>query len=363
MKRLRRWFKLKDSEAGKETNTTASASASTATGSDDEYPSFKLNVETFSFSELSAATADFSTNHQIGSGSSCRVYEGHLAGIGKVAVKRLCFDGSSRRDSHRKNEFHKEVYVLNSMKHPNIVKLIGCCSEEAECLLVYEYMPLGTLRECLSDEKIALDWSTRMNIALGAAKGLEQLHCGCNPPIIHRDFKSTNILLDKNFQPKVSDFGTAKIAPAGDEIFATSTAMKGTPGYIAPEIALGSPLSIRSDIYSFGVVLLEIITGSKAIDNTRQGEEQNLACWARGKSNDRSKFEELLDPRLRDCVSLDVLSMALAVAVKCIMEDDSQRPEIQRVIKGLQHVISKSRYPEASSSSSTYRHGVSVQGT
>lgn len=118
-----------------------------------------------------------------------------------------------------------------------------------------------------------------MKIALGAARGLEQLHLKVNPPIIHRDFKSANILLDKDFQPKVSDFGIAKIAPTGDELIATTAGLKGTPGYIAPEYSLCASLSIRSDIYSFGVVLLEIITGRKALDWTRPDAEQNLAYW------------------------------------------------------------------------------------
>ncbi|TVU03925.1 hypothetical protein EJB05_50535 [Eragrostis curvula] len=361
-----------------------------STGSDDEHPSFNLNVETFTFSELSAATANFSENRQIGSGSSGQVYEGLLPRFGKVAVKRLSFGGSSRHGiEQRKNEFLKEVYALNSMDHPNIIKLIGCCSEGMERLLVYEYMPMGTLRKCLSvgkvskealapkvdldffissawyniDVEIDLDWKTRMNIALGAARGLEQLHLRANPPIIHRDFKASNILLDKDFQPKVSDFGAAKIAPAGDELFAHTVGMKGTPGYIAPEYALCSSLSIRSDIYSFGVVLLEIITGRKAIDNTRREGGQNLAFWARDKLNDPNNCEELLDLRLRGRVSVDVLSMALAVAKNCIMESDVDRPEIQGVIDGLLCVISKSCDLGASSSSSASRQGVSLQET
>ncbi|KAL6900942.1 hypothetical protein ACP4OV_005618 [Aristida adscensionis] len=344
MKKLSRLIGKKDSGAGKAKNTAASS----PTGSDDDYPTFELKVETFDFSEFSAATADFSINHQIGSGSSGRVYEGHMPGIGTVAVKRLCFDGSSQRVNLRKDEFLREVYVLNNMNHPNIVKLIGCCSEGMERLLMYEYMPWGTLRECLSNDKIKLDWTTRMNIALGAARALEQLHLRSNPPIIHRDFKSSNILLDEDFEPKVSDFGTAKIAPSGDELFAKLTGMKGTPGYIAPEYAFRSSLSIRSDIYSFGVVLLEIITGRKAIDNTKQDEYQNLAYWVRGKLDDQNNYEELVDPRLRGSVPLDILSMVLAVAGKCIMVQDDQRPEIQDVIKGLRSVIAKSRDAEAS---------------
>lgn len=270
MKRVRRFFNLKDLGKGKEKDTAARTAVST--GSDDEHTRFTLNVETFSFKELSDATAKFNEILLIGSGGSSKVYEGHLPGIGKVAVKRLSFAGVSRHTAaHLQRGFLREVFVLNSINHPNIVRLIGCCSEESERLLVYEYIYWGSLRKNLT----ALDWQKRMNIALGAAKALERLHLQVNPSIIHRDIKSDNILLCLDFEPKVSDFGSAKIAPAGG----AGSGQVGTFGYMAPEVAFCKSLSIRSDIYSFGVVLLELITGRKAMDSKRQDEEQHLASW------------------------------------------------------------------------------------
>ncbi|PAN36406.1 hypothetical protein PAHAL_6G279500 [Panicum hallii] len=277
MKRVRRFFNLKDLGRGKEKDTAAGTAVST--GSDDEDTRFTLNVETFSFKELSAATDNFNDYLLIGSGGSAKVYEGRLPGIGKVnmlhiivAVKRLSFGGVSRHTAaHLQRGFLREVFVLNSINHPNIVRLIGCCSEESERLLVYEYIYWGSMRKCLSE----LDWQKRMNTALGAAKGLERLHLQVNPSIIHRDIKSDNILLCMDFEPKVSDFGSAKIAPAGG----AGSGQVGTFGYMAPEVAFCKSISIRSDIYSFGVVLLELITGRKAIDSKRQDEEQHLASW------------------------------------------------------------------------------------
>lgn len=182
MKRVRRFFSLKDLGKGKEKDTAARTAVST--GSDDEHTRFTLNVETFSFKELSDATAKFNEIFLIGSGGSSKVYEGHLPGIGKVAVKRLSFAGVSRHTAaHLQRGFLREVFVLNSINHPNIVRLIGCCSEESERLLVYEYIYWGSLRKNLT----ALDWQKRMNIALGAAKALERLHLQVNPSIIHRD--------------------------------------------------------------------------------------------------------------------------------------------------------------------------------
>ncbi|RLN03091.1 hypothetical protein C2845_PM13G23820 [Panicum miliaceum] len=282
MKRVRRFFNLKDLGRGKEKDTAAGTAVST--GSHDEDTRFTLNVETFSFKQLSDATAKFNEHLLIGSGGSANVYEGHLPGIGKiitvhyllepyqVAVKRLSFDGVSRhKAAHLQRGFLREVFVLNSINHPNIVRLIGCCSEESERLLVYEYIYWGSMRKCLRE----LDWQKRMNIALGAAKGLERLHLQVNPSIVHREIKSDNILLCLDFEPKVSDFGSAKIAPAGG----AGSGWVGTFGYMAPEVAFGKSLSIRSDIYSFGVVLLELITGRKAIDCNREDEEQHLASW------------------------------------------------------------------------------------
>ncbi|CAD6264835.1 unnamed protein product [Miscanthus lutarioriparius] len=263
------------------------------TGSEDDDTSFTLTVETFSFEEFSAATDNFSKNLRIGSGGQGIVYEGHLPSIGQ----RL----TSLDFAYKQRAFLREVYVLNS--HPHIVKLPGCCSEGTERLLVYEYEEGGTLHQRLSG----------------------------------------------TFSPKISDFGTAKIAPAGDELIAVASGMVGMVGYMSPEIANQTNPTVMSDTYSFGVVLLELITGKTTIDESKEGEERNLVYWiiisqitplqaANKKKN--GNFEELLDPRLRGSVSRMVLSESLNVVDKCIESEAVGRPQIGEIIKALRHVVS-----------------------
>ncbi|RZR97983.1 hypothetical protein BHM03_00027282 [Ensete ventricosum] len=168
--------------------------------------------------------------------------------------------------------------MLRMLHHPNLVNLIGYCADGDQRLLVYEYMSMGSLEDHLHADKEPLDWNTRMKIAAGAAKGLEYLHNKASPPVIYRDLKSSNILLDKSFHPKLSDFGLAKLGPVGDKSH-VSTRVMGTYGYCAPEYAMTGQLTVKSDIYSFGVVLLELITGRKAVETTKSHAEQNLVSW------------------------------------------------------------------------------------
>ncbi|KAI7751792.1 hypothetical protein M8C21_012759 [Ambrosia artemisiifolia] len=167
--------------------------------------------------------------------------------------------------------------MLSLLHHPNLVSLIGYCADGDQRLLVYEYMSAGSLEDHLLG-KAPLPWFTRMKIALDAAKGLEYLHDKANPPVIYRDLKSSNILLDQDFNVKLSDFGLAKIGPVGDKSH-VSTRVMGTYGYCAPEYQRTGQLTVKSDVYSFGVVLLELITGRRAIDTTRRDKDQNLVCW------------------------------------------------------------------------------------
>lgn len=199
--------------------------------------------------------------------------------------------------------------MLSLLHHSNLVNLIGYCADGDQRLLVYEYMPLGSLEDHIhgiyitltfiistyylfwalvllvsfaeiSPGKKRLDWNTRMKIAAGAAKGLEYLHDKASPPVIYRDLKCSNILLGEGYHPKLSDFGLAKLGPVGDNTH-VSTRVMGTYGYCAPEYAMTGQLTLKSDVYSFGVVLLEIITGRKAIDNAKATGEQNLVAWVR----------------------------------------------------------------------------------
>ncbi|KAG6585787.1 putative serine/threonine-protein kinase PBL21, partial [Cucurbita argyrosperma subsp. sororia] len=179
----------------------------------------------------------------------------------------------------------------------------------------------------LGSDKEPLSWNTRIKIAIGAARGLEYLHCEANPPVIYRDLKSANILLDNYFNPKLSDFGLAKLGPVGDNTH-VSTRVMGTHGYCAPEYAMSGKLTLKSDIYSFGVVLLELITGRKAIDTTRRTGEQSLVSWSHPFLKDRRKFGQLVDPLLEGRFPLRCLQQAVAVTAMCLQEQPSFRPHI-----------------------------------
>ncbi|XP_058093078.1 serine/threonine-protein kinase PBS1-like isoform X2 [Magnolia sinica] len=310
-------------------------------------PDVNIGAQTFTFRELAAATKNFRPECLLGEGGFGRVYKGRLESTGQVvAVKQLDRDGLQGN-----REFLVEVLMLSLLHHPNLVNLIGYCADGDQRLLVYEYMPLGSLEDHLHDlppDKEPLDWNTRIKIAAGAAKGLEYLHDEANPPVIYRDFKSSNILLNEGFQPKLSDFGLAKLGPVGDKSH-VSTRVMGTYGYCAPEYAMTGQLTVKSDVYSFGVVFLELITGRRAIDSSKAQGEQNLISWARPMFNDRRKFPKLADPCLQGQYPMRGLYQALAVASMCIQEQAAARPLIGDVVTALSYLASHSyNYPTAS---------------
>ncbi|XP_078156453.1 protein kinase superfamily protein [Carex rostrata] len=298
-----------------------------------------ISAQTFTFRELAAATRNFRPECFLGEGGFGRVYKGHLESTGQVvAIKQLNRDGLQGN-----REFLVEVLMLSLLHHPNLVNLIGYCADGDQRLLVYEYMPFGSLEDHLHDlppDKETLDWNMRMKIAAGAAKGLEYLHDKASPPVIYRDFKSSNILLDETFHPKLSDFGLAKLGPVGDKSH-VSTRVMGTYGYCAPEYAMTGQLTVKSDVYSFGVVLLELITGRKAIDSTRPHGEQNLVSWARPLFNDRRKLPKMADPRLEGRYPMRGLYQALAVASMCIQSEAASRPLIADVVTALSYLASQ----------------------
>ncbi|KAL8142813.1 hypothetical protein V2J09_015845 [Rumex salicifolius] len=304
-----------------------------------------IAAQTFMFRELAAATKNFRPDCLLGEGGFGRVYKGRLESIGQVvAVKQL-----DRNGLQGNREFLVEVLMLSLLHHPNLVNLIGYCADGDQRLLVYEYMPLGSLEDHLHDVptgKEPLDWNTRMKIAAGAAKGLEYLHDKANPPVIYRDLKSSNILLDEYYHPKLSDFGLAKLGPVGDKTH-VSTRVMGTYGYCAPEYAMTGQLTLKSDVYSFGVVLLELITGRKAIDNARAHGEHNLVAWARPLFKDRRKFPKMADPLLQGHYPMRGLYQALAVAAMCLQEQAATRPLIGDVVTALSYLASQMYDPNA----------------
>ncbi|KAJ9540362.1 hypothetical protein OSB04_026868 [Centaurea solstitialis] len=301
-------------------------------------------AQTFTFRELAAATKNFRGDCLLGEGGFGRVYKGRLEGSNQVvAIKQL-----DRNGLQGNREFLVEVLMLGLLHHPHLVNLIGYCADGDQRLLVYEYMCLGSLDDHLHDPspgKKRLDWNTRMRIAAGAARGLEYLHDKASPPVIYRDLKCSNILLGESYHPKLSDFGLAKLAPVGDNTH-VSTRVMGTYGYCAPEYAMTGQLTLKSDVYSFGVVLLEIITGRKAIDNSKTGGEQNLVAWARPLFKDRRKFFQIADPVLQGQYPARGLYQALAVAAMCVQEQPNMRPVIADVVTALSYLASQKYDPE-----------------
>ncbi|XP_052202290.1 probable serine/threonine-protein kinase PBL21 [Diospyros lotus] len=304
-----------------------------------EISSQKGNMaSSFTFRELAAATRNFREANLIGEGGFGCVYKGRLESGQIIAVKQLNLNGLQGNQ-----EFIVEVLMLSLLHHPNLVTLIGYCTDGDQRLLVYEYMQMGSLENHLFDiepNQEPLDWRTRMKIAVGAARGLEYLHCKANPPVIYRDLKSANILLDESYNPKLSDFGLAKLGPVGDNTH-VSTRVMGTYGYCAPEYAMSGKLTLKSDIYSFGVVLLELITGRKVIDTTKKPGEQNLIVWSRPLLKDKRKFVQLVDPRLQGRIPNRSLHYAVSITAMCLQEQANFRPLISDIVVALEYLASQ----------------------
>ncbi|KAM1037767.1 hypothetical protein ACFX2I_032435 [Malus domestica] len=298
-----------------------------------------IEAQTFVFRELAAATRNFRAECLLGEGGFGRVFKGRLERTNQVvAIKQLDRDGLQGN-----REFLVELLMFSLLHHPNLVNLIGYCADGDQRLLVYEYMPLGSLGDHLHDVlpgKRRLDWNTRMKIAAGAAKGLKYLHDKASPPVLHRNLKCSNILLGEGYHPKLSGFGLAKLGPVGDNTHVSKWVM-GTYGYCAPEYAMTGQLTLKSDIYSFGVVLLEIITGRTAIDNTRGAGEQILVEWARTLFKDRRKLSQMADPTLQGQYPKRGLYQALAVAGMCVQEQPNMRPVIADVVTALTYLASQ----------------------
>ncbi|PON95425.1 GPCR kinase [Trema orientale] len=289
----------------------------------------------FTYAELVVATNNFAS--LLGEGGFGHVYKGRLRDTNQVvAVKKL-----SNLGLQGESEFLTESHMLTVLSHPNVVTLVGYCSEGHQRLLVYEYMPLGSLADCLFEPdpfKIPLDWYTRMKIARAAARGLEYLHHHNYPPVIYRDLKSANILLGENFEPKLSDFGLAKYGPTGEKTY-VSTKVMGTYGYCAPEYAKTGKLTMKADIYSFGVVLLELITGRKAIDDSH-GCGEWLVNWVQQFSGDESTIRRIADPQLRGAYPKASLTKALELAMLCLRDDAWNRPTMTDVVRSLDYLVS-----------------------
>nr|VDC59312.1 unnamed protein product [Brassica rapa] len=285
-----------------------------------------LSVKTFTLSELEKATDNFSAKKVLGEGGFGRVYQGSMEDGTEVAVKLL-----TRDNQNRDREFIAEVEMLSRLHHRNLVKLIGICIEGRTRCLVYELVHNGSIESHLHEG--TLDWDARLKIALGAARGLAYLHEDSNPRVIHRDFKASNVLLEDDFTPKVSDFGLAREATEGSQH--VSTRVMGTFGYVAPEYAMTGHLLVKSDVYSYGVVLLELLTGRKPVDMSQPSGEENLVTWARPLLANREGLEQLVDPTLAGTYDFDDMAKVAAIASMCVHQEVSHRPFMGEVVQAL----------------------------
>ncbi|XP_027338913.1 receptor-like serine/threonine-protein kinase ALE2 isoform X2 [Abrus precatorius] len=324
--------------------------ASTSSSFRSSIAAYAGSAKTFSMNDIEKATDKFHASRVLGEGGFGRVYSGILEDGTKVAVKVL-----KREDHHGDREFLSEVEMLSRLHHRNLVKLIGICTEVSFRCLVYELIPNGSVESHLhgvDKEKSPLDWSARIKIALGAARGLAYLHEDSSPHVIHRDFKSSNILLEDDFTPKVSDFGLARTA-ADERSRHISTRVMGTFGYVAPEYAMTGHLLVKSDVYSYGVVILELLTGRKPVDMTQPPGQENLVAWARPLLSSKEGLEAIIDPSLATDVPVDSVAKVAAIASMCVQPEVSDRPFMGEVVQALKLVCNEcDEAREAGSSSS-----------
>ncbi|GKV31597.1 hypothetical protein SLEP1_g40274 [Rubroshorea leprosula] len=310
----------------------------------------------FSFEELKKYTNNFSEANDIGSGGYGKVYKGTLPSGELVAIKRAQ-QGSMQGGL----EFKTEIELLSRVHHKNVVDLLGFCFEQGEQMLIYEYVPNGSLYETLSGKsRIRLDWSRRLKIALGAARGLTYLHELANPPIIHRDIKSTNILLDQSLTAKVADFGLSKLISDTEKGHVT-TQVKGTMGYLDPEYYMTQQLTEKSDVYSFGVLLLEMITGRRPIERGKYIVRE--VKMAMDKTKDLYSLRQILDPSIAD-TSLKGLEKFVDLAMSCVEESGADRPTMGKVVKEIENIMQiVGMNPNAESATSSSSYEVAPKGS
>ncbi|KAM7487341.1 hypothetical protein LguiB_024825 [Lonicera macranthoides] len=294
----------------------------------------------FTLKEMEDATCSFSEKNLVGKGGFGRVYKGTLRTGEVVAIKKMELPPFKAAEGER--EFRVEVDILSRLDHPNLVSLIGYCADGKQRFLVYEYMHKGNLQDHLNGiGEVKMDWPLRLKVALGAARGLAYLHSSSavGIPILHRDFKSTNILLGPNYEAKISDFGLAKLMPDGHETFVTARVL-GTFGYFDPEYTSTGKLTLQSDVYAFGVVLLELLTGRRAVDLNQGPNDQNLVLQVRHILNDKKKLRKVIDPEMnRSSYTMESIVMFANLASRCVRIESSERPSMEECIKELQLIF------------------------
>ncbi|KAL2462136.1 Protein kinase superfamily protein [Abeliophyllum distichum] len=324
LKRLKKWHE--------KTNQSPEAARGISLGPIlDKFASLRIGSKKGSIAEIEyqllvAATNNFHEDNILGEGGSGHIYKAHFDNDLHAAVKKLSAGGQVAQ-----REFENEIEWLSKIQHQNIVLLLGYCIHGEGQYLVYELMHNSSLEFQLHGPSHgkSLTWHLRMKIALDVARGLEYLHEHCNPPVIHRDLKSSNILLDSNFNAKLSDFG---LAIAGGNSHKTNIKLSGTLGYVAPEYLLDGKLTDKSDVYAFGVVLLELLLGRRPVEKVAEGQCQSIVTWAMPQLTDRSKLPNIVDPAIKNTMDLKHLYQVAAIAVLCVQPEPSYRPLITDVL-------------------------------
>ncbi|MBA0782750.1 hypothetical protein Gotri_000579 [Gossypium trilobum] len=325
-----------------------------ASSGDEAFPNGQIlpapNLRIFSFAELKTATKNFRPDMVLGEGGFGQVFKGWIGekALGKsgsatlVAVKKLNSESLQGFE-----EWQSEVNFLGRLSHPHLVRLLGYCWEDKELLLVYEFMQKGSLENHLfgrGSSVQSLEWNIRIKIAIGAAKGLSFLHSS-DKKVIYRDFKASNILLDGSYTAKLSDFGLAKLGPSASQSHVTTRVM-GTYGYAAPEYVATGHLYVKSDVYGFGVVLVEILTGLRALDPNRPSGQHNLSEWIKPYLSDRRKLKSIMDNRLEGKYPSKAAVRIAQLALKCLEPEPKYRPSMKEVVETLEQIESINDNPK-----------------
>ncbi|XP_021854200.1 protein STRUBBELIG-RECEPTOR FAMILY 8 isoform X2 [Spinacia oleracea] len=310
-----------------------------------------ITATSYTVAALQTATNSFSQENIVGEGSLGRVYRAEFSNSKVLAIKKI---DNSALSLQEEDNFLEAVSNMSRLRHPNIVSLVGYCTEHGQRLLVYEYIGSGSLHDMLhfsDDGSKRLTWNARVRVSLGTARALEYLHEVCLPSVVHRNFKSANILLDEEFNPHLSDCGLAALNPNTER--QVSTQMVGSFGYSAPEFALSGIYTTKSDVYSFGVVMLELLTGRKPLDSSRPRSEQSLVRWATPQLHDIDSLAKMVDPALNGMYPAKSLSRFADIIALCVQPEPEFRPPMSEVVQALVRLVQRAGVAKRRSSDET----------